>query len=956
MPLLTLIDGHAFAYRQFYAMQSVMRGGGRMTTRSGEPTYAIYRFADELLRLLAEKRSDYLAVAFDRGLSGRERLYPQYKAQRADTPEELVPQLARIEALVRAFNIPILAAEGYEADDMIGAIVGQAEAQGVNVLIITGDRDLLQLISPLTRVQLPNFGRGGEDIIYDEAAFVDKYKFRPDQLVDFKALKGDSSDNIPGVAGIGDKGATDLLLKYGTLDAIYDHLHEMKDALRQKLIAGREMAMLSRQLATIQRDAPINLDLAACVAHDFDPQAVDDLFAELEFRTLRERLRAYQRQVSTAQAKAQASAPPDEQAEQVEQAQSAAEASPRQPQPLEHEVVIVRDEAALAALVARLESAPQIAFDTETTSVDPMRAALVGIALAVDEHTGYYIPVGHLPMGSGTLFAEQVAQQLPLGRVLEALRPALTAPHIPKVAHNATYDLLVLRRHGLDVSPIGFDTMIAEWVRDPNSRFLGLKNFALQELKIVMQTIDELIGKGAKARTMAEVSIEEAAPYASADAVVTWRAAHFLARELDRLGQRELYDTLELPLIPIIAKMEQDGALLDVPYLQQISRQMSAELQALEARIVELANQSFNVNSPQQLGKVLFERLQLSTRGLKKTSKGATSTDIATLEALREQHPVIPVIIEHRELSKLKSTYVDALPNLIHPQTGRVHTSYNQTGTSTGRFSSSNPNLQNIPIRTARGREVRRAFISPRGYLLIAVDYSQVELRIMAHISGSRTLQEAFAQGQDIHKATASAVFGVPLSEVSSEQRAFAKKVNFGLMYGMGAYRLTRDSELTMAESKAFIERYFERLPEVKAYMDATERQAKTQGYVETLFGRRRYFRALAEGRASAQEAQAELRAAINAPIQGTAADMLKQAMIRLADELRAYPQARLILQVHDELVLEAPEDQAEEVARLTVQAMQAVRLPQGRPWHVPIVANAELGPNWLDMQPLALG
>ena len=951
MPLLTLIDGHAFAYRQFYAMKSARHSGSRMTTRSGEPTYAVYRFADELLRLLSERRSDYLAVAFDRGLSGRDTLYPAYKAKRAETPEELIPQLARIEALVRAFNIPILAADGYEADDMIGAIVSQAEAQGVSVLVITGDRDILQLISPLTRVQLPNFGKGGDDITYDEAAFIAKYKFRPDQLVDYKALKGDDSDNIPGVAGIGEKGATELLLKYGTLDGIYDHLHEIKDSLRQKLIAGRDMAYLSRQLATIQRNAPIGLDLAACVAHDFDPKAVDSLFAELEFRALRDRLRAYQRQHSTTESAVSTNT---SRADPEAEAQTQADSAPLLPQPLDYETVIVQDEAALAALVARLESAAQIVFDTETTGIDPMRASLVGIALAVDERTGYYIPVGHVSASSGTLFDEQTVQQLPLPRVLEALRPALTAPHIPKIAHNATYDLLVLRQHGLDVTPIGFDTMIAEWVRDPISRFLGLKNFALQELRIVMQNIEELIGKGAKARTMADVAVEDAAPYASADAVVTWRAARFLSDELDRLGQRELYETLELPLIPIIAQMEQDGALLDVPYLQQISRQMSAELQTLEARIVEMADQSFNVSSTQQLSKVLFEHLKLPTRGLKKTSTGNISTDIATLEALRDQHPIIPIIIEHRELSKLKSTYVDALPSLIHPQTGRVHTSYNQTGTSTGRFSSSNPNLQNIPVRTERGREVRRAFISPPGCLLIAVDYSQVELRIMAHISGSRTLQEAFAQGQDIHRATASAVFGVDLSEVSAEQRAFAKKVNFGLMYGMGAYRLTRDSTLTMAESRAFIERYFERLPEVKAYIDATEKQARTHGYVETLFGRRRYFRALAEGRAGAQEAQAELRAAINAPIQGTAADMLKQAMIRLASELRAYPQARLILQVHDELVLEAPEDVAEDVACLTVQVMQAVQLPQGRPWRVPIVANAELGPNWLDMMPLS--
>jgi DNA polymerase-1 len=916
-PLLYLIDGHALAYRQYFALERT-----QMATRAGEKTFAVQGFASVLLSLL-EKNPHYLAVSFDKGLSGRDAVYPPYKAQRDAMPEGLVTQFTRIFQLVDAFNIPVLALEGYEADDVIGTVVQQAEAQGIDVHIITGDRDILQLLTPHVRVQLPD-PRAGEDAIYDIPAFVDKYKLQPHQLVDMKGLMGDSSDNIPGVKGVGEKTATTLLQTYGTLENIYDHLHEQKGALLAKLTEGRELAFLSRDLARIMRDLPLTLDLQACVATDFDRAKVDALFGELEFRSLRSRLAKLN--IPTAKGGAPAPAPVEAPAPSAQ-------------------TVIVTTQAQLEALTARLQSARVIVFDAETTGTEPMRAELVGLALAVDDEVGYYIPVGHVAEGEGTLFAMPIAEQLPLVRVVDALLPAMTNPNIAKVAHNATFDLMMLQNVGIDVRPITFDTMIAEWVRDPLSRFLGLKAFARQELGVAMRDIEELIGTGKKQVTMAQVGIQEAGEYASRDAVVTYKAYRFLSEKLQEAGLQRLFEEIEMPLIPIIAAMERAGAKLDLPFLAQMSAEFDAQLRRIETHVYELAGGAFNLNSPKQLNDVLFGRLNLPVKGLKKTTHGY-STDVTTLEALYDAHPVIAVMMEYRELSKLKSTYIDALPTLINPRTGRVHTSYNQTGTSTGRFSSSNPNLQNIPIRTALGREIRKAFIAEDGYVLLAVDYSQIELRVMAHISRDHTLQQAFHQGQDIHKATAAAVYGIPLEEVTYEQRSFAKRVNFGLMYGMGAFRLARDSELTLAQADDFIKTYFERLPAVRDYIEATKRQAREQGYVETLLGRRRYFRRLQKGELSAQDAQAELRAAINAPIQGTAADILKIAMRDLYYLLQEhYPQVRMILQVHDELVLEVPSAQLQEVARLVVTTMEgAYKLD------VPLVANAEYGANWLEM------
>jgi DNA polymerase-1 len=927
-PTFVLIDGHAVVYRQFHAM----KGERGFTTRSGEPTSASYGFSRFLLDVIQNLKPDYLAVSFDQGMGGRDLLYSEYKGTRAAMPDALSAQMDRIQEIVRAFNIPVLEVPGSEADDVIGTVAKQAEAAGVRTHIISGDRDLLQLLTDHIVVQLPS--RKGGDVVYDIPAFRERFKIEPIQFIDYKALVGDSSDNIPGVAGVGEVTATALLQAYGTLDGIYAHLDEIKETVRVKLIQGREMAYLSRQLATIQTNLPIQLDLERCAARSFDVERVDAVFQQLEFRSIRERLR----QIGGSTVNTHTAAP--------------------LVQPLQMQVVIVRTRDQLAALAETLNTASLISFDTETTDVDPMKADLVGISLAVNDQVGYYVPVGHIGENAGTLFEQPAAEQLPLSEVLEALRPALTHPNIGKVAHNAAYDVLVMLNHGLRVSPIVFDTMIAEWVRDPVSRFLGLKNFARQELQIDMMDITDLIGSGKKQIPFSQVRIADAAPYAAADAVIALKARDYLDERLrdPKVDMATLFYALEMPIIPVVVDMEYAGALLDLDEIDRQSRALQSQIEQVEARIYDIAGVRFNINSPKQLNDVLFTRLKLSVAGLKKTTQGY-STNINTLDALRSAHPVVPEIIQYRELSKLKSTYLDALPALVNPRTGRVHTSYNQTGTSTGRFSSSNPNLQNIPIRTELGREIRRVFIAPPGMVLLSVDYSQIELRVMAHMSGDPTLIQAFHEGQDIHRATAAAVYDVPISEVTYEQRAFAKRVNFGLMYGMGAHRLARESDLTYSEAEAFIKRYFDRLPMVKQYLDDIKSFVVEKGYVQTLFGRKRFFPRLHQREVKSAEDQADLRAAINAPIQGTAADILKLAMLKLHAFCSRHPDVRMILQVHDELVFEVPEEQAPSLASQIRQIMQEALIDNPlKPvdFAVPLQANAEYGRNWLEMQPLA--
>lgn len=931
-PIFYIIDGHAVAYRQFFGLQIKNNSRG-FTTRRGEVTNAVFGFTRVLLDILDKDQPQYLAVSFDRGLSGRDELFEDYKGTREKMPDELVSQLDRIFELTEAFNIPILALDGYEADDVIGTVVQQAEAEGVRVNIITGDRDLLQLLTPHVTVQLPQ--RGESDVVYDEAMFRDKFDLEPAQLVDLKGLMGDASDNIPGIKGVGQKTATTLLQQYRNIEGIYDHIDDLKGSLRQKLVDGEQMAYLSRDLATIRRNVPITINLPACVAHDFDHERVTELFRILEFRQFTERLGGVY-----------VEAEPEEVAGVTE-----ADADAEFPYAPDIHTVTVRDETTLQALVTQLQRAAGITFDVETTSTDQMAADLVGIALAADGQTGYYIPVGHRKERDLFDMSDDV-EQLPLSTVLDALRGPLTNPDIPKYAHNANYDLVVMQRYGIDVQPIRFDSMIAEWLIDPGSKFLGLKNFANFRLKppVMMTEISELIGTGKKQITMDLVDIDKAAPYAAADAAVTFRCVDYLRGELESQPVlMNLMEVLELPLIPVLAAMERAGIMLDTAHLAQLSRKLEADLKALEADIYLLGRGEFNINSPKQLNEVLFERLGISVEGLRRTTHGY-STDAVTLEKLADEndYPIIHQILSYRELAKLKSTYVDALPKLINVKTGRVHTSYNQTGTTTGRISSSDPNLQNIPIRTEVGREVRRGFVAAAGSKLLSVDYSQIELRVLAHVSEDETLLNAFALNQDIHAATAAAVYGIPLDKVTYDQRSFAKRVNFGLIYGMGAFRLARDSDLTLSESRDFINTYFARLPRVQAYLEGTKEAAR-RGPIQTLFGRRREFPVLmqaAEGSRSSL-VQADERVAINMPIQGTAADIMKKAMIELYAALNARQlRARMILQVHDELVLEVPEGEIGETAQLVVHVMEnAYQLK------APLRANAEVGDNWRDME-----
>jgi DNA polymerase I len=917
-PMFYLIDGHALAYRQYFALP--LAG---FSTRSGEPTNAVYGFARTLMDILQKEKPQYIAVSFDKGLSGRDELYGEYKGTREKMPSELVTQMKRINELVEAFNMPILAKKGYEADDVIGTVVPQAEAQGVQIRIVTGDRDILQLLTEHTTVQLPR--KGEADVVFDVPKFKEEYGLEPWQLVELKALIGDTSDNIPGVKGVGEKTATKYLQQYTDIDTLYAHLDEIKGAAQTKLIDGKESAYLSKTLATIKRDVPIKLDLEACQAHDYDARKVDELFSELEFRSLRDRLPRPQEQLTLFDVGTVSELP--------------VVAEPALPPP-DIQTVIVQDDHTLRELVAILEAATEISFDTETTSIDHMAADLVGISLAVDGDTGYYIPVGH-----------RNGEQLPLQTVLDALRPALTHPKIPKYGHNAGYDLVILQRYGIDVAPIGFDTMIAEWICTPDSKFLGLKNLARQELDVHMTEISDLIGSGKKQITMDHVSIEKAAPYAAADAAITHRLVHHIRPKVEAEQLISLYNTLEMPLIPVIAAIERAGVVLDTQFLSEYSVELGEKLAVQEQVIHIEAGGYFNINSPKQLNEILFKRLGLPTKGLRKTTHGY-STDATVLEELKQHHPIVERILEYREISKLKGTYVDALPALINPHTGRVHTSYNQTGTTTGRISSNNPNLQNIPIRTELGREIRRAFVAPEGMKLLGVDYSQVELRILAHISQDATLLEAFAQGQDIHAATAAAVYNVPIEQVSKEQRMFAKRVNFGLIYGMGAFRLAQDSELTLAEARDFIKTYFARLPGVEEYLKSIKAKARREP-IETLFGRKRTFNVLMNsGRGTHSDmvqVNAEERVAINMPIQGTAADIMKRAMIDLYYALaKQRLHGQMILQVHDELVLEVPEDELAETRNLVVKTMEnAYKLD------APLRANAQYGDNWRDMMPI---
>lgn len=924
-PRLYLIDGHALAYRTYFALAGV-GGESRWMTQSGEPTAGTYGFTSVLLRLLEQDDPEYLAVAFDKGRTFRDDLYPEYKATREKMPDDLRAQLDRIRQIVEAFGIPIFEAENYEADDVLGTVARAAASEGIEVTILTGDRDLLQLVDEAVTVQLSG-RRLAEAVKYGPQEVKSTMGIQPDQVVDFKALVGDKSDNIPGVHGVGEKTAVDLLNQYGTLDEIYAHLEEVPARYQSKLKDHRAEAYLSRQLAAISTEVPVHFDLEACRTRQYDHQKVFELFRELEFRSLLGRLIKDEEQATGKQLDL-FSNPTD-----VAPVTSSAG------------VAVVDSEAQLEALARRLKKAERIAFDVETTSTDAMCARLVGISLAVEAGEGYYLPLGHHREYAG-------GAQLELEQVLNALRDPLTDPAIPKVGHNLKYDYILLARQGLHVAPLSFDTMVAEWLCNPASRNLGLKNLAWARLGAVMTEIEELIGSGKNQRSMDEVAIAKVAPYAVADAEVCLRLQPVLEEELKDKEQLSLFHDVEMPQIPVLAAMEMAGVGLDLSFLAKFSDDLAMRLQDLEEQIYGLAGHEFNVNSTQQLSTVLFDKLDLKPPDrTRRTASGHYSTAATVLEELRQAHPIVGLILEQREIAKLKSTYADALQTQLNPETGRVHTSYSPTGSVTGRLASSDPNLQNIPIRSEIGRQVRQAFIAGSGNHLLSVDYSQIELRIVAHMADDRAMIEAFRDDQDIHATTAAAVFSVPMADVSADMRRRAKAVNFGLIYGMSAFGLSRSTDLTLAEAEDFVRAYFDRFPGVKRYLDNARLQAQERGYVETLLGRRRYFPQLMKGAKGVSEVirSRAFREAVNAPIQGSAADIIKLAMMRLPEAIAGSGMdIRILMQVHDELVFECPQKEIAPAARLISGIMQ-----NAYSLKVPLKTDAKSGINWAKMDPI---
>jgi DNA polymerase-1 len=920
------LDGHGLAYRAYYALTAGGTRTNAFQTSSGETTAGVYGFTSILLRIFEQEHPDYLAVVFDKGKTFRHEMYEDYKGTRAKMPDDLRSQVERMREIVDAFNIPRLERENYEADDVIGSVARWAsEEKGLSVKIVTGDKDLLQLVTDQVVVNLAG-SRLSDAKDYFPEDVKTKMGVSPEQVVDYKALCGDSSDNIPGVRGIGEKTAVKLLDEYGSLDNIFEHLDQISGRPKTALEGSKEVAYLSQTLARIVTDLDIKIDLEQARIDRFDPKAVEDLFRELEFRTLTDQLNGLVNKM----------APVMPQDVQMNLFSGSDTASLAVDSPDTIETTVVDTPEALTEMVKILNQADMIAFDTETTDFDVMKAKLVGISLAVSPGHGFYVPLGHV-----------AGKQLDQNEVFETLAKPMTDPKIGKVGHNLKYDYLVLKRAGLTVTPLSFDTMIAEWLINPAFRNLGLKNLAWVRLGYEMTHIEALIGKGRSQTTMDKVLITEAAKYAAADAAICLRLLPQLRDELKKLEAQHLFETMEIPLIPILADMEEAGIKLDVDFFTRFSQELEQRLAEIESKIQGAVGYEFNLNSTQQLSQALFEKLALEPPDrARKTASGYYSTAADVLEAMVGQHPVIDWMLEYRELEKLRSTYVDSLPLQINPKTGRVHTSFNQTGTVTGRIASSDPNLQNIPTRTEMGRRVRNGFIAQEGWQLLAVDYSQIELRIVAHMAEDEAMLEAFRAGQDIHATTAAAVHGIDLADVTPEMRRHAKAINFGLIYGMSPFGLTNATDLTLAEAENFIDTYFKKFPGVKRYLDGIREKAAEQGYVETLLGRRRYFPGLERG-ASYTQRQREEREAINAPIQGTAADIIKLAMLKLPEALqRADLNGRMLLQVHDELMFEVPEEELVDTTSLVQRVMEnAYQLA------IPISTDAKVGKRWGEMQ-----
>ena len=928
---LYLVDGYALIYRAFFAM--IARP---LTTRRGENTSAAWGVTNFLLRLLERRRPDYLAWVHDVGESFRHQTYPQYKATRekltAELQQEFDQSVERIEQLLEAFRVPLIGVEGYEADDVIGTLAHAA--RGLQVVIVSGDKDFYQLIGP--GIALLNPGRGGpaavEEHWVDQTNASERLGVPPERVVDYLALVGDSSDNVPGVKGVGEKTALELLKTFGDLDAILANAERISGKrAREAVQQHADLARLSRELVTIKRDVPLPLDLDRLRVQPPDVARLTELFTELEFRSLIPKLASLE---PAATATAVAVTP---RVAVATGAPSLATLTPARAEP-----TILDDPAQLPAAVAEWRRAPLVALDTETSSLDPMRAELVGMSLAVAPGRSWYLPFAHVAP-DGELAGGTAPRNLPplSSEALAPVRKLLADPCVPKAGHNLKYDWLVLRRAGVELAGVSFDSMLASFVLDPGRRSHALDELARERLSLALGTYAELVGRGRAERLFAAVPLADAARYCAADSEIVLRLHDAFRPELEDHQLVRLLETIEMPLMPVLVDMESRGVCIDLTRLGEISRAFAGELTALERAIYHAAGTDFNINSTPQLRHVLFEKHQLPI--LKKTKTGP-STDYEVLEQLAAMgHEVPRLLIEYRELSKLKSTYVDALPGFIHPQTGRIHTSFNQTGAATGRLSSSDPNLQNIPVRTPRGEAIRRAFVAPPGAMLLTADYSQIELRLLAHLSRDPAFVQAFEQGGDIHRQTAALIFDVAQDQVTADMRARAKTINFATIYGQGAFALARQLGITQDDAKRFIEQYFTRFAGVRAWLDRTVAEARERGYVETLFGRRRYIPELKDRNYNIR-AFGE-RTATNSPLQGSAADLIKIAMIRIAGALKEQGLgSRMILQVHDELVVEVPRGEEEVATELVKRHME-----RAADLRVPLVVSVGMGMNWVD-------
>jgi DNA polymerase-1 len=942
---LVLIDGHALVFRAFYGVPP-------LTTPKGELVNAVHGFTSMLFKAWRELRPKYVIATFDySSKTFRKAKFPEYKGTRGPAPDGLGPQFPHIFNLLECMNIPVHSLEGFEADDLLGTLSLQAEQEGLNVVILTGDMDALQLVSPQTRVLTSR--RGFSDVVmYDVDAVKDRYGFEPPAIPDFKALRGDTSDNIPGVPGIGDKTASKLVGQFGTIENLYERLADLPAKQRTLLEPLHEQVTMAKWLATIVRDAPVTLDLSHAKLGDFDRQRVVGLFHDLGFRRLLDDISRSMGDLGlTAGGAAPASGDKAASSGQMDlfgapgddPANGSGSATP-DVEPNRDAAGIVRNLESLDALLVTLKAAESLAFNVQTTGLAPMRADIVGVGLSTGEGACWYIPVGHTAPEIGD--AGEPIQQLDWPTVRDRLSPVLTDASIRKWAHNAKFHQLVLARHGIDTDGLAFDTMIAAYLLESNQRAFALRDLAWTKLQVELPAGSTLLGTGRSATTMDRLSVEAVAEYARNEAAAVCRLVPILARELDEAGLQSLFKDVELPLIPVLAIMERNGIAVDVPYLQILSKELAERLAEIEKEAYASVGHEFNLNSPSKLGDVLYKELKLPQA--KRTRTGQASTGAEVLEELRGAHPVIDLVLEQRQLSKLKSTYVDALPLLVNEATGRVHTTFNQTIAATGRLSSTDPNLQNIPIRTDHGKRVRHAFVtgSPDTCLLSA-DYSQIELRVLAHMTQDPTLVEAFAQGLDIHAATAAEVMDTPLAEVTSDQRRLAKIVNFGVLYGMSEYGLSQQSGLPQEQAGAFIKRYFDRFGTVKAYQDTLLREATERGYVTTLLERRRYIPELTSKiynvRAAGQ------RMAINHPIQGTASDIVKFAMMRVQDLIeQKYPKTLMMLQVHDELLFEIPRD---DIIPFSGELRPIMR--DAMTLSVPLDVELRSGDNWEDLKRL---